>query len=97
MDHPDYKTSLRSDKLTAAIVERIEAGRRAPRLGCPDCQPREACSRHLAEFLVAAVVNEDLVLMTLHDADEIIYLSVERLVADQLEQAAQKNQRGSAR
>lgn len=89
MPHPTYTTELRAGKFTAGIAERVEAARRTPRLGCPDCQPCEACSQHLAEFLVTAVATEDLVLMTLHDADEVIYLSVERLVAERIEQLSE--------
>jgi hypothetical protein len=79
---PSYAHQLTGDHLTEAVAERVEAARRAPWLGCPNCRPREACSRHIAEQLMEAVRQEDLVLMPLAEADAIIHASVDRLVAE---------------
>lgn len=82
--NPDYKAQLRDNgRITPAIAERVEAARRAPHLGCPDCTTREACSQHIAEMLANAIGTEDLVLMALDDADEIIRMSVRRLLTEQ--------------
>ncbi len=84
MPHPTYKTELRGPRPSVALAERVEAARRTPHVGCRACRPNEACSPHITEALVAAVNAEELVLMPLHDVDEIIYMSVERLTADRL-------------
>jgi hypothetical protein len=75
-----YEQQLRGDHITAAVAERLEASRRAPQLGCPDCSRVEACSQHLAEQLMEAVREEDLVFMPLTEADAIIRGSVARLI-----------------
>lgn len=77
-----YRHLLTGDQVTPAVAERIEAGRRTPTLGCADCAPREACSLHIAEILVAAVRAEDLVIMPLDYADSIIFEAVRRQVAE---------------
>lgn len=84
MPHPTYKTELRGARPSVALAERVEVARRTPHVGCRTCRPNEACSPHITEALVAAVNAEELVLMSLHDVDEIIYMSVERLTADRL-------------
>jgi hypothetical protein len=83
-DRPaSYRHKLTGDQLTAAVAERIEAGRRTPTLGCAACTPAQACSPHLAEHLMQLVRSEDLVLMPLAYADAIIYESVQRLTGGQ--------------